>query len=258
MEPGIRLGPGETALLAQAGVVSPCVSPLPRVLHLATGGELVAPSELPGPGQIRDSNSTLIAALLAESGAVLAAQQRCGDDLGALVARIRNEAVDSWDLLLISGGASVGDYDFGQRALAELEFVVHFQGINLRPGKPLVFATRGHQAAFIIPGNPVSHFAVFHLAISAALEAMQATTAVMAAHRRGAPGHAVGSAKPAGDVLARACQRGESAPDRPPLELAEFRRPLRPRRGQCPSANSAKDLGVSNGEMVKCLLLKAP
>ena len=84
-----------------------------------------------------------------------------------------NPAQLNADLLLISGGASVGDYDFGARALRELEFEIHFERVNLRPGKPLIFATRGTQAAFVIPGNPVSHLVCFHVAIRLALERLR-------------------------------------------------------------------------------------
>ncbi len=174
LEAGARIGPGEAALLAQLGVVEARVSPSPRVIHFATGNELVSPEVQPDPGQIRDSNSTLIAALLEAQGARLMAQERCGDDLEGLIQAIRNQPNERWDMLLISGGASVGDYDFGRRALTELGFEIHFQQINLRPGKPLVFASRGSQVAFVIPGNPVSHFVTFHVAIRAALERLDA------------------------------------------------------------------------------------
>ncbi len=169
---GVRLGAGELALLAQLGVVQPRVSPSPRVIHFATGNELTDPAATPAAGQIRDSNSTLIAALLADCGARLAHQRRCGDALDTLTAAIA-AAGDAWDLLLISGGASVGDYDFGARALEALGFTIHFRQIDLRPGKPLVFATRGRQSAFVIPGNPVSHFVTFHTAIRLALECLE-------------------------------------------------------------------------------------
>jgi molybdopterin molybdotransferase len=142
------------------------------VIHIATGRELIAPEQTPAAGEIRDSNSTLVAAELAAAGADLVGQSRCGDELAALV-----HAIDShpagWDVLLISGGASVGDYDFGRRALAELGFTIHFTKLDLRPGKPLIFASRGAQVAFVIPGNPVSHFVLFHVAIRAALEALE-------------------------------------------------------------------------------------
>ena len=169
---GGRLGAGELALLAQLGVVAPQVSPAARVMHCATGNELVEPAAVPGAGQIRDSNSTLLAALLAGCGARLVRQRRCGDALETLIAEV-TAAGDAWDALLLSGGASVGDYDFGVRALEALGFTVHFRQINLRPGKPLVFATRGRQIAFVIPGNPVSHFVTFHAAIRLALERLE-------------------------------------------------------------------------------------
>ena len=170
---GVRLRAGELSLLAQIGLTRVQVGRAPRVLHFATGNELVDPSVAPGAGQIRDSNSTLVAALLAETGADLAAQGRCGDSLETLVGGIQRHLSGSWDVLLISGGASVGDFDFGTRALAELGFTVHFRQMNIRPGKPLVFATRGRQVAFVIPGNPVSHFVTFQVAIRHALERLE-------------------------------------------------------------------------------------
>ncbi|MDR3404950.1 MAG: molybdopterin molybdotransferase MoeA [Chthoniobacter sp.] len=170
---GVRLRAGELSLLAQLGAVQPRIGCAPRVIHFATGNELVDPSAAPGPGQIRDSNSTLITALLADVGAQLVAQSRCGDALDTLVQAIREHPPEDWDCLLISGGASVGDYDFGTRALAELGFQVHFGQMSIRPGKPLVFATRGAQVAFVIPGNPVSHFVTFQIAIRFALERLE-------------------------------------------------------------------------------------
>ena len=77
-------------------------------------------------------------------------------------------------MLLLSGGASVGDYDFGAKTLRDLGFTIHFDRLNLRPGKPLLFGTRGAQAAFVLPGNPVSHLVTFHLAVRLALECLEA------------------------------------------------------------------------------------
>lgn len=165
---GARLGPVELSLCAQLGETRPLVSPQPRVFHVRTGDEIVAPGETPGPGQIRDSNSSLIAGLVAESGAVLVGRATARDRLEELVNACA--AAEDADVLLISGGASVGDFDFGRAALAELGFSVRFAGLNLRPGKPLVFATRGRQAAFVIPGNPLSHFVCWHVVIRAALD----------------------------------------------------------------------------------------
>ncbi len=174
---GTRLGPADLALLAQLGATEPRVSPAVRALHLTTGDELVDPASEPAAGQIRDSNSTLIAALLAERGAALIGQARCGDSLEALIGAVAAAGTDTWDLLLLSGGASVGDFDFGARVLERLGFQIVFRKLNLRPGKPLIFATRQRQAAFVIPGNPVSHFVTFHVAIARALECFEGAPA---------------------------------------------------------------------------------
>ena len=170
IERGVRLGPTELSLFAQIGNTSPLVSQRPRILHVATGSEIVPPESSPQPGQIRDSNSTLVAALAAESGAELISQHRTGDDFAALIAAVKSVPAEKWDVLLLSGGASVGDHDLGLKALQTLGFAAHFQQLNLRPGKPLIFATRERQIAFVIPGNPLSHVVCWHVVIRAALD----------------------------------------------------------------------------------------
>lgn len=165
---GTVLGAAELAILAQVGAVLPRVVPGPTIRHIATGGEIVAPEMAPGPGQIRDTNSSLLAALFADHGAELLGAQRGIDD----PARLAALGAEPADLLVISGGASVGDYDFGAEVLRRLGFTIHFDKVNLRPGKPLTFATNGDRAAFVVPGNPVSHFVCFHVAIRCALECM--------------------------------------------------------------------------------------
>ncbi len=170
IERGTQIGAVELSLCAQLGKCAPLIAPRPRILHIATGSELVAPDEIPEAGKIRDSNSTLIAALAAEAGAEIAHQFRVGDDPAQLVGAISGTDIESWDMLLLSGGASVGDHDFGARTLRELGFSLHFTQLNLRPGKPLIFATRGRHLAFVIPGNPLSHLVCWHLVIRAALD----------------------------------------------------------------------------------------
>lgn len=165
---GARLGPAELAMLAQVGAVAPSVVGRPVVRHIATGGEIVPPEETPPEGKIRDTNTSLLHALLGNQGVQSISSSRCADDPAALA----DLCAEPCDLLLISGGASVGDYDFGAEALRRLGFTIHFDKVNLRPGKPLTFATKGSQAAFVIPGNPVSHFVCFHVAIRLAVELM--------------------------------------------------------------------------------------
>ncbi len=163
---GAKLDAAELAVLAQVGAVTPKIFPLPVIRQIATGGEIVDPAATPAPGQIRDTNSTLLAAQFAALGCEDFRSQRASDDLETLVAL----GSEPCDLLVLSGGASVGDYDFGAEALRRLGFTIHFDKVNLRPGKPLTFATRGAQAAFVVPGNPVSHFVCFHVALRLAVE----------------------------------------------------------------------------------------
>jgi molybdopterin molybdotransferase len=166
---GTRLGLGELALLAGIGITEPMVSPQIRVAHFVTGNEIIAPAHTPLPGQIRDSNSTLVAAFVRENNGRIVMQERLPDDFNLLL----NGACfcdGDYDLLLVSGGASVGDYDFGKILLRTLGFEIHFEKVDLRPGKPLIFGTRGSQAAFVLPGNPISHFVTLHVVVRLAME----------------------------------------------------------------------------------------
>jgi molybdopterin molybdotransferase len=166
---GTRVNPGAIALLASVGAASPLVSNIPKIMHLVTGSELVAADLDPPAGFIRDSNSPLMAALIAEAGSGTLTQRRGSESVG--------EAVDTLgsfdgDMLLISGGASVGAYDGSMQILQRLGFVIHCSKVRSRPGKPLLFATRDRCAAFGLPGNPLSHFVCFHLFIRRALDIM--------------------------------------------------------------------------------------
>jgi len=158
---GTLLGAPELAALASVGVTQPLVTRRARCVHLVTGDELVTPDQTPTGAQIRDSNSTLVAHLLARHGAELVGHAHVRDDLAD--ARTTLAQQPAHDILLLSGGASVGDLDLSRPLLTGLGFTLHFQQINLRPGKPLVFASRGEQLAFVFPGNPVSHWVTFHL-----------------------------------------------------------------------------------------------
>jgi molybdopterin molybdotransferase len=165
---GTRLGPPELAAFASAGVTQPLVTRQPRVVHVVTGNELVPPDHTPAGAQIRDSNSALIAALITKHGGELSAHAHLPDDLAA--AQTALAGLPDHDVLLISGGASVGDHDFARPALTALGYKLHFQQINLRPGKPLVFASKGDRLAFALPGNPVSHWVTFNLFVAPLLQ----------------------------------------------------------------------------------------
>jgi molybdopterin molybdotransferase len=188
---GTRLGPAELAALASAGVARPLVSLRPRVVHLVTGNELVRPEATPSAAQIRDSNSTLVAALVARADSELVAQHHVRDDLATAQAALA--ALPAHDVLLISGGAGAGDHDLARPALTGAGFALHFQQVNLRPGKPLVFASRGAQLAFVLPGNPVSHWVTFHLFVAPLLQKLVTgqDTAPLRLRGRLAPGSAL-------------------------------------------------------------------
>ena len=175
LKSGTRLGAGELALLASQGVARPRISPAVRVAHLVTGSELAAPDQRMKRGQVRDSNSPLVATFVRQFGGQIVRQERVADDFSLLLKKA-HALKNAFDLLLLSGGASVGDYDFGKRLLSDLGFQIHFTAVNLRPGKPLVLATRGKKAAFILPGNPVSHFVTLHVAVRLALEKFSGAT----------------------------------------------------------------------------------
>jgi len=165
---GTRLGPAELAALASAGVTRPLVTRRPRCVHVVTGNELVSPDQVPAGAQIRDSNSSLVAALLARQGADRVGHIHVLDEPAGAQAAIA--ALPDHDVLLLSGGASVGDHDYARPVLLALGYTLHFQQVNLRPGKPLVFASRGERLAFVLPGNPVSHWVTFHLFLAPLLQ----------------------------------------------------------------------------------------
>ncbi|MEM9444806.1 MAG: molybdopterin molybdotransferase MoeA [Verrucomicrobiota bacterium] len=171
LKKGHELQAIELSICASVGMTNPLVSKRPRVIHVATGNELVDPNEEPNETQIRDSNSILLEAFLKKSGAQLVQQTRLKDDLEVAMKRCFD--LPDFDLILFSGGASVGDYDIGRPLLEKMGFSIHFSRLNLRPGKPTIFGTRGKQAAFVVPGNPVSHVIVYQRLVRRALMCMQ-------------------------------------------------------------------------------------
>ncbi len=167
---GVRLDAGKLALLATTGCAQPLVNPRLRVVHFTTGDEIVPPGEAPKPGQIRDNNSILMRGLLQRFSCDLEqAHLPEGFDLAKSQIANRKLQIDRADLVLISGGASVGDKDFTRPLLERLGFEIAFAQVNVRPGRPLIFGVNGSRVAFGLPGNPLSHFVCFHFAVATAL-----------------------------------------------------------------------------------------
>jgi gephyrin len=158
---GTRLGPAEIGLVAGLGLSPIAVRRRPRVSILSTGDELVEPGEPLGPGQIRDSNRfSLIAALQAEGADVVWAGK--GHDARDALERLVRERLAESDVLITSGGVSMGETDFIKAILRDLA-TVHFRRVFMKPGKPFNFATVGERLIFSLPGNPVSALVGFEL-----------------------------------------------------------------------------------------------
>jgi molybdenum cofactor synthesis domain-containing protein len=160
------------ATLASFGYSEVKVGQRPRVAVMATGSELVDVDKKPARDQIRDSNNYTIAAYATLAGASVERLPLAGDDTEGLKRQIRAAAERS-DVLITSGGVSMGVYDFTKAALKELGAEIYFERVALRPGKPTVFARLGNTLIFGLPGNPVSVAVTFNLFARTALRAMQ-------------------------------------------------------------------------------------
>ncbi len=188
LEPGICLKAGEIGLLASAGIVRVRVYPKPRVAILSTGDELVELGEMPGPGQIVNSNLHLLAARLREIDC---------DPIPIGIGRDTPEAIAEGlrsglkaDLLLTTGGVSVGERDHVQESLQALGFEKKFWKVAIKPGKPILFGMVGEVPVFGLPGNPAASAATFDLFAHPALRRL-------AGHRQpGPPQVAVTLAEP--------------------------------------------------------------
>jgi molybdopterin molybdotransferase len=158
---GRRLGAAEMGLLASVGRAQVKVFLLPRVAILATGDEVIPIDQRPGPFQIRNSNAIALAAQVTAAGGVPWPLGIAPDEKAAL--RCLVEKGLEADLLLLSGGVSVGKYDFGGEVLRELGGELFIQGVAMRPGKPLAFGRVRGKFFFGLPGNPVSTLVTFQL-----------------------------------------------------------------------------------------------
>ncbi|MBK9992323.1 MAG: molybdenum cofactor biosynthesis protein MoaE [Verrucomicrobia bacterium] len=156
---GSSLTAGAISLLAGIGHIEPLVTRQPRIVHFTTGDELVSAQQTPGPGQIRDSNTPLVAAFFQQLGLTVA-HHHLPENLAQANTALAHHATEiaAADILIFSGGASVGAHDHTPQLLHNLGFELKIHGTRLRPGKPLLFATSGPRLAFGLPGNPLAHF----------------------------------------------------------------------------------------------------
>jgi molybdopterin molybdotransferase len=172
LSPGMVLRPQEIGMLATVGRTDVAVIRRPRVAVLATGDEVVPPGETPGPGQIWDANSYTVAAQVCQYGGVplLLGIARDREELirQGICAALAQQA----DLIITSGGVSVGDFDLVKQVMA-VEGQMHFWSINMKPGRPLAFGVVGGVPLLGLPGNPVSAMVSTELFARPALLKMQ-------------------------------------------------------------------------------------
>ncbi|MFB9388835.1 gephyrin-like molybdotransferase Glp [Streptomyces coeruleoprunus] len=179
LEAGTVLGPAQIGLLAAIGRGTVRVRPRPRVVVLSTGSELVQPGEELGPGQIYDSNSFALAAAARDAGAIAYRVGAVTDDADTLRATIEDQLVRA-DLLVTTGGVSVGAYDVVKEALSSVGDAdepgggVEFHKLAMQPGKPQGFGSIGpdHTPLLALPGNPVSSYVSFELFVRPAIRAL--------------------------------------------------------------------------------------
>jgi molybdopterin molybdotransferase len=165
---GSRLGYAELAVLAEVGRVKVPLTRRPRVAIVSTGDELVPVDQAPGPFQIRNSNSVSLSAQVALAGGEPIMSGNAHDTPDELRERI-GKGLES-DILVLSGGVSVGKYDLVEQVLRELGAEIFFDAVAIRPGKPAVFGWCRGKPVFGLPGNPVSTMVTFELFAAPAVE----------------------------------------------------------------------------------------
>jgi molybdopterin molybdotransferase len=168
---GSRLGAPDIAMLATVGHLRPLVARRPKVAVIASGDEIVPPGQTPGPFQIRNSNGPQLLSQLASMGV---AGLDCGivHDVESEIDSTLTVAMRSSDVVLISGGVSVGDFDLVPAVLRRNNVRLLFEKIAVKPGKPTVFGRWRRTYFFGLPGNPVSTFVIFELLVKPLLYAL--------------------------------------------------------------------------------------
>jgi molybdopterin molybdotransferase len=168
LERGAVIGPAEAGMLAAAGLTRVPVVRRPKLAVIATGDEIVEPGEKKRPGQICNSNGPAVMALARRAGAeakYLGIARDGGSSLGIRIRRAKEA-----DILVLTGGVSVGDYDLVKDELRASGVRPVFWGVRIKPGKPLFFGRRGRQSVFGLPGNPTSAMVTFLLFVQPAIE----------------------------------------------------------------------------------------
>ncbi len=168
---GTVLTPTVYGLLAAVGKTAVMAIPRPRLVVVATGNELVEPATKPRGGQIRNTNGPMLMAQAASAGALPRYLGVCPDDAETMASYVR-EGLEIADVLVFAGGVSAGKFDLVPDVLKAHGVDIHFHRVRMKPGKPLLFGTKGKTLVFGLPGNPVSAFVGFELFVRPALRAL--------------------------------------------------------------------------------------
>ncbi|MDZ7794604.1 MAG: molybdopterin molybdotransferase MoeA [Spirochaetia bacterium] len=161
---GTLLGPQHTALLASVGYGSVSVYALPKVGLLSTGNEVVEPGQKPEPHQIRNANAPQAVAQLSRMEIIPTYYGIVPDDPQALESTLAKAQSEN-DLILMSGGVSMGDFDFGPEAIERNGFTIQYDRVAVKPGRPTTFAVSDKADLFGLAGNPVSCFVIFEILV---------------------------------------------------------------------------------------------
>jgi molybdopterin molybdotransferase len=243
LEPGVALGPGQVGALAAAGVSEVQCTKRPRVGILVTGSELRQPGEALEPGQIYESNGLLLATALGLAGAVPAQLGVVADD-EAEHRRTMERALLGFDMLITTGGASVGPHDLVRKVQAELRVEELFWGVAMKPGKPVAFGVRRDHLVFNLPGNPVSVLATFELLVRPAINALLGLPDPLPAFRNGTLAAAVRRNADRDELVRATRRRDDGAEVLEPLSGQESHMIVRAGR-----ANALVWVGAGEGEL---------
>ncbi len=175
LKSGTRITPAGVAVLATAGAVEPRVAVLPSVGILSTGDELTEPNHIPGTGSIRNSNAPQLEAQVRSVPAHARYYGIVPDDKEMLKKTIE-AALSENDVVLLTGGVSMGDFDFVPSILQDSGIQILFRKVAVQPGKPTVFGRRDGRYIFGLPGNPVSSFVIFEMMVRPFLDLMSGCT----------------------------------------------------------------------------------
>lgn len=175
LEAGIRIKPQHIAVLASVGCHSPMVYRRPVIGVISTGNELVEPDVQALAGQIRNSNGWQLMAQVRKAGCIAQYFGIADDSPLGTLSKIKS-AQETCDIILLTGGVSMGDFDYVPGVIADAGFTTLFHNIAVQPGKPTVFAVKDHTWLFGLPGNPVSAFVQFELLTRALIDKITGCT----------------------------------------------------------------------------------